>query len=71
MKIGDKIATPHGEGTIVDIEKYSRLKVGKRYGVILQNNPFSYSPVYFFSNEVKSREPLAEGAEKGGGKCAN
>mgnify|MGYP001585625949 CR=1 FL=1 len=42
MKIGDIIATPNGEGTIVDIEEYSRLKVGIRYGVILKNNPLKH-----------------------------
>ena len=53
MKIGQEIETPNGKGTIVDVEYYHRLNGGiNRYGVELESNPFSYSPVYYFQDEL-------------------
>lgn len=53
MKIGDRISTPHGMGEIVLVERYSRIHGGmKRYGVVLDVNPFSYSPVCYFHDEL-------------------
>lgn len=47
------IQTPDGRGTVVDIKHYNRIEGGmNRYGVILDSNPYSYSPVYYFADEV-------------------
>jgi hypothetical protein len=54
MKAGDRISTPDGEGVIADCEVYSRLQNAKRWGVTLDNNPFSYTPVYYWETEVTS-----------------
>lgn len=55
MKLFDIVVTPYGIGEIVDIEHYNRLDGGtNRYGVKLENNPFSYSPVYFWPKELQS-----------------
>lgn len=53
MKKGDIIITPHGPGEIQFIEEYSRIK-DKRYCLKLENNPFSFSPVCYFSEDVKT-----------------
>jgi hypothetical protein len=54
MKTGDRISTPDGGGVIADCEVYSRLQNAKRWGVTLDNNPFSYTPVYYWETEVTS-----------------
>ena len=48
MTKGDDVFTPFGKGNIVEVEEYSRLNE-KRFGIILEKNPFLYSPVYFLS----------------------
>lgn len=55
MKINDRIITPNGIGIIKEIEEYSRLckKLNKRYGVELENNPFNYSPAFYFKKDCK------------------
>ena len=49
MKIGDRVKTEHGEGEIVDIESFDK---GDRYGVKLDNNPFTFPVAYYFKNEI-------------------
>lgn len=54
MNMGANVTTPHGPGTVVNVTHYNRLHGGmNRYGVELFNNPFSYSPVYYFEDEVR------------------
>lgn len=53
MKKGDKVITPHGDGVIVDVEKYNNLK---RYGIQLENNPFSFPVAYYFKEDVLLKE---------------
>lgn len=61
MNMGASITTPHGPGMVVDVTHYNRLHGGmKRYGVELLNNPFSYSPVYYFEDEVGHGRAAAE-----------
>ena len=50
MRKGQKVETPHGLGAIQDIENCYRLK---RYGVKLENNPFSFPIAYYFKHELK------------------
>lgn len=50
-----RIRTMYGDGTIVGREFYSRLHGGThRFAVDLDNNPFSYSPVYFWPSEIQA-----------------
>ena len=57
MKIGDTIETKNfGPGKIVKIEDYNRLNGGtKRYCLELVNNPFIFSPVCFWLDELKGK----------------
>lgn len=58
MNTGDSTNTPDGAGTIADIEYYNRLHGGmNRYGVEPAVNPYSYSPVYFYADEVNGARP--------------
>lgn len=55
--------TQYGAGEIELIEKYSH--VSNRIGVRLEKNPFSYSPVCFFQNEVKQIQMIKHKILKG------
>lgn len=48
--------TPCGSGKIVHYEVARRWT---RLGVLLDNNPFNFSPAYFFWDEVTGYNPLA------------
>lgn len=67
------VETEFGVGKVVDVEIYSRLGNMKRYGIKLNENPFSYSPVYFFEDTVKiikkclSASPVSQRDKKNGG----
>jgi hypothetical protein len=50
MKIGDRANTEHGEGVIVDIETISDKY--PRFGVKLDNNPFTFPIAYYFISEI-------------------
>lgn len=49
MKIGERIKTNFGWATIVDFEPIGNWK---RVGVELDENPFSYSPVYLYPKDI-------------------
>lgn len=55
IKKGSIVLTEFGKGVIVDIEVYNRFS---RYGVKLDNNPFRFTPVYFFEYEITSNTDL-------------
>lgn len=59
MTKGDDVFTPFGKGNIVEVEEYSRLNE-KRFGIILEKNPFLYSPVYFFEHECVLPETVKD-----------
>jgi hypothetical protein len=48
-KSNTKVLTPHGIGIIVDEEVF---KGSERWGVKLQNNPFTFPVAYYFKKEV-------------------
>ena len=51
MELNDTVYSPYGKGEIVDIESH----FGKRrYGLKLENNPFSYPVAYFWFSEVST-----------------
>ncbi len=52
MKKGDQVTTPHGEGVIVDIENFDK---AKRFGVKLENNPFTFPIAYYFEKDIKKK----------------
>lgn len=52
MKIKDRVLTPHGIGVIIKKEYYSLSKF-YRWGVELDENPFFYTPVYYYSSELE------------------
>jgi hypothetical protein len=49
MKKGTGVKTKHGEGLIVDIEKHDK---ANRYGVKLDDNPFTFPIAYYFEKEI-------------------
>ena len=50
MKIGTRVTTPDGPGSIVAIEQFTKTT---RYGVRLDSNPFASIPVpYYFQSEI-------------------
>lgn len=49
MKTGDKVKTPDGEGVVVDTEEFYNIK---RYGIRLENNPFTFPVAYYFRKEI-------------------
>lgn len=55
MHKGDRVQTPHGPGTVEDIEHYSRIDGGtNRYGVRLDKTPFFYAVAYYWPTEVQA-----------------
>jgi len=50
IKIGVTVETPHGNGIVVSEEVF---KGSERWGVKLDNNPFSFPVAFFFKNEVE------------------
>lgn len=51
---GMRVNTKYGAGTVVAFEHYSRIDGGiTRYGIKLDNNPFSYEPAYFWHYELQ------------------
>jgi hypothetical protein len=64
-QLGEKVITPHGEGTIVDIEASDagfnsvhyndERAITWRYGVnhFIQPTGFRYTPMYYFSRELR------------------
>ena len=64
MKVGDRVATPDGEGTIVDIEHYSRIDGGiNRYGVKHDEQQFSFPVAYYWLKEIKNKTSLKSAAK--------
>lgn len=56
MKLGDRVTTEHGDGTVVDIEHYSRIDGGiNRYGVQLDSSPFFYAVAYYWPKEIRQK----------------
>lgn len=43
-----RVTTPHGKGTVIRREIWG----SSRLGIILDINPFWYSPVYYFRHEI-------------------
>ncbi len=55
-KVGTRVNTPNGAGTIIDHEIWDG--GNSRYVITLDNNPFSYSKVcYFFKEVTKINDP--------------
>lgn len=55
MKKGDKVLTPDGKGVFsgkVDLP----LSHNRRYGILLENNPFSYPIAYYRRDELSKTE---------------
>lgn len=53
MKIGDRVATPHGNGEIVNVEHYSRINGGlNRYCVKHDVQHFSYPVACYWPSEL-------------------
>ena len=52
MRKNMKVMTPDGEGVIVDIERYSRLRAN-RYGVKLTKSPYFYEVAYYWREEIE------------------
>lgn len=50
MKIGDSVKTSEGMGIIIDKEISNHIT---RYGVKLDNNPFDFSPAYYYKTELE------------------
>ena len=48
---GKEIMTPHGKGIVVAEEIF---RMCERWGVQLENNPFSFPVAFYFKNETKS-----------------
>lgn len=53
MKIGDRVHTPDGDGVIVDVVDYSRLKE-KRYAIRLYRpeTEIAVNPLYYWEKEI-------------------
>jgi len=58
MEIGNTINTSFGKGKITAHEEIYKKS---RWGVELENNPFSYSPVYFWETEIEADPPHSAG----------
>lgn len=58
LKVGSKVSTPDGPGVIVDFEDSGFFSGGRRYGVKLENNPFSFAPApaYYWREELERGE---------------
>jgi len=50
IRIKSHVQTPHGNGIVVDEEVF---RTCGRWGVRLEKNPFSFSIVYYFKEEIK------------------
>lgn len=57
MKKGQRVNTPHGPGTVEDVEAYSRI-YDKRFGVKLDSGPlFGWISIpYYWTNELSQIE---------------
>lgn len=64
MKVGDRINTVYGAGTIVDFEVVPGLDFS-RPGVKLDENPFTFSPAYMFPKAIK---PFKTKKQQSGGR---
>lgn len=54
FKVGDKVMTLHGEGTIEGIEHFSRINGGTdRYSVRLKHSPFFYPVAGYWPDEIR------------------
>lgn len=49
IKIGTIVLTPHGLGEVCEKEQF---RTTLRWGVMLDNNPFSWTPAMYFENEI-------------------
>lgn len=49
VRIGNPVTTKHGKGVVVTREP---IRDSCRWGVALKENPFSYSPVYYWLDEL-------------------
>lgn len=49
IKKGSIVKTPHGKGKIVAEEVF---RTCERWGVKLDNNPFSFPIAFYFKNEI-------------------
>lgn len=50
--ISKQVNTPNGRGVVVCTDPCTDLLVERRYGVELETNPFAFSPVYYWENEL-------------------
>lgn len=50
LSIGSNVWTPYGSGVIVEEEVF---RTCQRWGVKLDNNPFSFPIAFFFKKEVE------------------
>jgi hypothetical protein len=50
-KVNDRVVTTQGPGTVVSIDNNEGKS--KRYGVELDDNPYYFSPVYYWPDELK------------------
>lgn len=53
IRINSRVVTPIGPGTVVKIDNNDGRV--KRYGIELDTNPFNFTPVYYWENEVKQQ----------------
>jgi len=49
IRIGSRVDTPHGPGNVCTKEQF---RTTLRWGVMLDNNPFSWTPAMYFENEI-------------------
>lgn len=52
LAVGSRVLTKQGAGTIVDIEYSYVIDFYMRYGVELDNSPFSFNPAFYTVKEV-------------------
>ena len=50
IKIGVTVETPHGNGIVVNVERY---KSFRRWAVLYDKSPFSFNPVWYNHGELK------------------
>lgn len=64
MKVGQRVNTPHGAGVVECVEKYSRLGGAQRFGVRLEQSPFSYPVAYYWANEIAKHNGCLQEADQ-------
>jgi hypothetical protein len=64
FKTNNRVVTMHGLGTVVSIDEGRCI----RYAVKLDQNPFNFSPVYYWEDEISSYF-YCRSREHGNGSC--